>query len=99
MCGRFAFYSAAEAVTDLFGVSDASVAVLPQYNIAPTDLAAVIRIGASGQHELAMLRWGLVPFWSKDKKAASRMINARSETVAESPPFVRHSTAPLRRPC
>ena len=86
MCGRFAFYSAAEAVHDLFGVDDASLSVRPQYNIAPTDRAAVIRPGESG-NTLAMLRWGLVPFWAKDPGIGARMINARSETVAEKPAF------------
>lgn len=87
MCGRFAFYSAAEAVSDLFGVSDPSLSVVPQYNIAPTDLAAVIRPDGDGARELAMLRWGLLPFWARDRKMAARMINARSETVAEKPAF------------
>ncbi|MEO0615885.1 MAG: SOS response-associated peptidase [Pseudomonadota bacterium] len=86
MCGRFAFYSAAEAVSDLFGVDDAGLSVRPQYNIAPTDRAAVIRPEADG-HALAMLRWGLVPFWAKDLSIGNRMINARSETVAEKPAF------------
>jgi putative SOS response-associated peptidase YedK len=34
-----------------------------------------------------MLRWGLVPPWAKDPSAGSRMINARSETVAAKPAF------------
>ena len=29
-----------------------------------------------------MVRWGLVPFWAKDPKIGSRLINARAETVA-----------------
>lgn len=87
MCGRFAFYSAAEAVTNLFGVSMPDTGIVPQFNIAPTDLAAVIRMDDQGARQLAMLRWGLVPFWAKDRKMASRMINARSETVAEKPAF------------
>ena len=32
-------------------------------------------------------RWGLVPGWAKDPKMGNRMINARSETVAEKPAF------------
>ena len=86
MCGRFAFFSAAEAVQQLFGVDDASLAVTPQYNIAPTDLAAGIRQTDSGR-SLGMLHWGLLPFWAKDKKMAARMINARAETVAEKPAY------------
>ncbi|WP_343049835.1 SOS response-associated peptidase [Paenibacillus phytohabitans] len=38
---------------------------------------------------LGELRWGLVPFWAKDDKIGSRMINARAKTVAEKPAFKR----------
>jgi putative SOS response-associated peptidase YedK len=37
-----------------------------------------------GERELRLLRWGLVPVWAKDLKVGYRMINAKSETVAES---------------
>jgi putative SOS response-associated peptidase YedK len=40
--------------------------------------------------ELRVVRWGLVPFWAKDPKIGSRMINARSETVDSKPAF-RHA--------
>jgi putative SOS response-associated peptidase YedK len=36
-----------------------------------------------------MLRWGLIPSWADDPGIGSRMINARSETVAEKPSFRR----------
>jgi putative SOS response-associated peptidase YedK len=32
-------------------------------------------------------RWGLVPWWSKDAKAGSRLFNARSETVTTKASF------------
>jgi putative SOS response-associated peptidase YedK len=41
------------------------------------------------ERELRVVRWGLVPFWAKDVKIGSRMINARAETVAEKPAFRR----------
>src|ERR1700758_5453706 len=41
------------------------------------------------ERELRVMRWGLVPFWAKDTKIGSRMINARAETVAEKPAFRR----------
>jgi len=40
--------------------------------------------------ELRVVRWGLVPFWAKDPKIGSRMINARAETVASKPAY-RHA--------
>lgn len=86
MCGRFAFYSPAEATAALFGVQ-ASVDIEARYNIAPTQYVAAIRNDERGEREIAMLRWGLVPFWAKDPAIGNRMINARSETVAEKPSY------------
>ncbi len=86
MCGRFAFYSPSEAVAALFGVAQ-SIDVKPRYNIAPTQYIAAIRRDENQSPELTMLRWGLVPFWAKDPSIGNRMINARSETVAEKPSF------------
>lgn len=86
MCGRFAFYSPSEATAALFGVTT-STEVAPRYNIAPTQFIAAVRRDEQNTPELAMLRWGLVPFWAKDPSIGNRMINARSETVAEKPSF------------
>jgi putative SOS response-associated peptidase YedK len=85
MCGRFAFYSPHEAVTRLFGVASAPE-IEPRYNIAPTQFVAAVR-ETGGPREVAMLYWGLVPSWAKDKAIGARMINARSETLTEKPSF------------
>jgi putative SOS response-associated peptidase YedK len=37
--------------------------------------------------EMHAARWGLVPSWAKDPSIGNRMINARSETVAEKASF------------
>ena len=86
MCGRFAFYSPAEATAALFGTST-SADLSPRYNISPSQEIAAIRESAAGEPELVSLRWGLVPFWAKDASIGNRMINARAETVAEKPSF------------
>lgn len=86
MCGRFAFYSPAEATAALFGAGAAGE-LKARFNIAPTQDVAAIRRDADGQPELAQFRWGLVPFWAKDPAIGNRMINARAETVAEKPSF------------
>ncbi len=59
----------------------------PRYNIAPTQSVAAIRAAESGDRDISMLHWGLIPFWAKDPAIGNRMINARSETVREKPAF------------
>ncbi|MDH4110520.1 MAG: SOS response-associated peptidase [Gammaproteobacteria bacterium] len=86
MCGRFAFYSPTEAAAALFGAAD-GLQAKPRYNIAPTQELVAVRVAADRGRELALLRWGLVPFWAKDPSIGNRMINARAETVAEEPSF------------
>jgi putative SOS response-associated peptidase YedK len=39
------------------------------------------------RRDLSLIRWGLIPSWSKDASGAARMINARSETVHSLPSF------------
>lgn len=86
MCGRFAFYSPAEAAAELFGF-ETSVATEPRYNIAPTQLVPAVRKGPTGRREFAMLRWGLVPSWAKDPSIGNRMINARAESLTDKPAY------------
>jgi putative SOS response-associated peptidase YedK len=78
----------AEAIqrSPLAGDPDAAALLrTPRYNVAPTQLAPVIRNRAVRFVE--PLRWGLVPFWAKSLSVGVKMINARSETVADKPPF------------
>jgi len=57
----------------------------PRYNIAPTqDVLTVIN---NGERHAQFMRWGLVPFWAKELKIGSRMINAKAETLAEKASF------------
>ncbi|HET7729138.1 MAG TPA: SOS response-associated peptidase [Usitatibacter sp.] len=58
-----------------------------RFNIAPTQEAPVVRAAKSGGREVAMLRWGLVPFWARDIKFGIKAINARSEGIGEKPAF------------
>jgi putative SOS response-associated peptidase YedK len=55
------------------------------YNVAPTQSSLVLTDAVP--QALQAYRWGLVPFWAKDLKIGSRMINARSETILEKPSF------------
>jgi putative SOS response-associated peptidase YedK len=87
MCGRFTLTAPADAVAVQFELPEVP-ALEPRYNIAPTQPVAAVRLAReTGNREFALLRWGLVPFWAKDPKIGSRMINARSETVGTKPAF------------
>ena len=86
MCGRFAFYSPAEAVARVFGVDDPPE-LEARFNIAPTQFVPVVRDDKEGHRRISLLRWGLVPFWAKDKAIGNRMINARAETLASKPAY------------
>jgi putative SOS response-associated peptidase YedK len=57
--------------------------VPPSYNVAPTHNVLAVRTGDA--EEAILLRWGLIPSWSKAKRTI--FINARSETLAEKPAF------------
>lgn len=85
MCGRYTLTASAAQVAEQFGL-DVAPQLAPRYNIAPTQAVPAIRAGSQGR-ELAMLRWGLVPFWAKDPAIGAKMINARAETAAEKPAF------------
>jgi putative SOS response-associated peptidase YedK len=67
----------------------------PRFNVAPTQNSLVVR-NAEGRRELADLRWGLLPPWAKSPADGSKMINARSETVATSRAY---RAAFAKRPC
>lgn len=86
MCGRYVSPDQA-AIERLWHLGrEGSNPFGPRYNAAPTQWLPVVRLSEHG-HELALLRWGLVPSWAKDPSISVKMINARAETVAVKPAF------------
>ncbi|MFC1549718.1 SOS response-associated peptidase [Candidatus Neomarinimicrobiota bacterium] len=66
---------------------------LPSYNIAPTQTSPVL-VHAK-KRKVSLMRWGLIPFWAKDKSIGSKLINARAETVNQKPSY--QNLVPRRR--
>ncbi len=86
MCGRYASSRRPEDLVSYFEVEEPPEEVLaPSWNVAPTDQVYVVL--QRDTRQLRVLRWGLVPSWSKDAKGAARMINARQESVTTKPAF------------
>ncbi|MBD2580429.1 SOS response-associated peptidase [Oscillatoria sp. FACHB-1406] len=87
MCGRFTQTHSAESLARTFQLADIPQQA-PRYNIAPTQtVSAVIHSEGTTERSFKSFHWGLIPSWAKDTRIASKLINARSETVAEKPSF------------
>jgi len=87
MCGRFVKKSGKEELRKRFGFDDPQGIFLePRYNIAPSQEHPVL-IVEQDKRLLRMMKWGLVPHWSKDPQIGYKMINARSEGIEEKPSF------------
>lgn len=85
MCGRISQTFSSNDLLEYFLLAEAQ-APLPQYNLAPSEQLLAVRV-ETGLRRQTTLRWGLLPFWAKDKKIAYRMFNARSETAPQLPAF------------
>lgn len=93
MCGRYTLRARLNRLLEIYA-AETQIEWEPRYNIAPTqDVIAIRRAEDSDQREAVLLRWGLIPPWADDPKIGNRMINARSETIAEKPSF----KSPLKR--
>ena len=85
MCGRFSFAVIAEMIEDHFHVRVDTNTYKPRYNCAPSQKLAVIT--NKKPDELSFYRWGLIPFWAKDKSIGNKLINAKAETIDQKASF------------
>ena len=87
MCGRYSL-----AITDpaqvraRFPIGE-SVEVRPRFNVSPADDVLAVTTDKEGRPRGELLRWGLIPPWSKDPRTGVKMINARAETLADRPAY------------
>ena len=85
MCGRFSFSFTERIIEERFGISIYPHEFKACYNCAPSQNLAVI--SNENPSILSYYRWGLIPFWAKDKTIGNKMINAKAETILEKPSF------------
>jgi putative SOS response-associated peptidase YedK len=89
MCGRYVRRSDKQKIAELFAIHGPVLADFgPSWNIAPQTFQPVIRLNRdTGEREIALMRWGLVPFWARDAKVGYSTINAQAETITISPTY------------
>lgn len=85
MCGRFSQTRPGEEISKRFGLRKVPDDTGLKFNIAPDQSVAAIR--QDTPNELAFLKWGLRPSWSRGDKPKYKMINARAETLLEKPSY------------
>jgi len=86
MCGRFGFAKPKEQIKKRFRLTNVPEQLPLLYNIAPQQSVPAVLNESSG--DLSLVRWGLVPHWSKEEKFKLNLINARAETLLEKPLFL-----------
>lgn len=88
MCGRYEIVDGKRVFTR-FAIRTPQPSLFDDnHDIRPTNQVPVVL----PDQVLAMMQWGLIPFWAKDAKIGQKLINARAEGIAEKPSFKR----PLR---
>jgi putative SOS response-associated peptidase YedK len=86
VCGRFSQQRPASELAEIFAAEPLADELGPRFNVAPTDPAYVV-VQREERRAVVAYRWGLIPHWAESAKVASRMFNARAETLGRSPAF------------
>jgi putative SOS response-associated peptidase YedK len=87
MCGRFTLKTSRARIQEMFRLQRLGE-FDHRYNIFPSQPVLTVRQqSAGGEREASMLKWGLVPSWSKDPGIGNSLANARADTIAEKPAF------------
>jgi putative SOS response-associated peptidase YedK len=82
MCGRYTLIKTTE-LSERFGIKGEVPQLAPNYNTAPSQTMPIVT-GEPGERQLQLMKWGLVPAWSKIPKTAFSTINARAEGLEDS---------------
>ncbi len=85
MCGLYSNRKMAAEVRSIFDYPE-QPPFAPRDFITPGGPMEIIK-GEHGQPHFALVRWGLVPGWSREMRPGRPLINARAETILEKPSF------------
>jgi putative SOS response-associated peptidase YedK len=89
MCGRYVRRSDKQKIAELFAIHGPVIPDFgPSWNVAPQTFQPVVRLNRdTGEREIALMRWGLIPYWAKEPSIGLRTINAKAETITTAPAF------------
>jgi putative SOS response-associated peptidase YedK len=85
MCGKYILAQAAKAQRAM-GIQRGHWDYPPSYRVLPTEQVPVV-VAAEGEREAALMRWGLVPWWSHGVPLKASTINATAERLDRAPSY------------
>jgi putative SOS response-associated peptidase YedK len=86
MCGRYIVAQLA-AAEKLFRLQRVTWELTASYNVAPTQSVPIVRVARDGAREGVMVRWGLIPYFTRGEPPRFSTINARIETLESAPSY------------
>ena len=89
MCGRYGRRADKQRIAEWFRTHNTNVfndpELAPTYNAAPQTFQPVIRLNSeTDEREIAIMKWGLVPYWSKTVNLPYTTINASADKLTSS---------------
>ncbi len=84
MCGRYTLHQTAENLARRFNLASVPGHIPENYNVAPGQIMPVI-VEDEGSRKLELMKWGLIPVWSKDPRIGYKLINARDDGIFDKP--------------
>ena len=85
MCGKYILAQAAKAERAM-GIRRGHWEYPLSYRVLPTEQVPVV-VAAHGEREAALMRWGLVPWWSHGVPLKASTINATAERLERAPSY------------
>ena len=85
MCGKYILAQAAKAERAM-GIRRGHWDYPLSYRVLPTEHVPVV-VAANGEREAALMRWGLVPWWTHGVPLKASTINATAERLDHAPSY------------
>jgi putative SOS response-associated peptidase YedK len=97
VCDRYIRRADKQCIAEAMTTGMPGFDIQPSYNIAPQTLQPVVRLNCvTGEREIVLMLWGLLPLWEADLKIGVPRINAKAESVSTAPAY---SDSFARRRC
>lgn len=81
-CGRYTLKAKSGDLQRRYKLASVPESTPVSYDVKPGHTLPVIDASDNGNHQLEMMKWGLIPsWWKQGPKIASKTFNARDDTV------------------